>query len=111
MHSDRFLTKADIIARQFFIFLLLIVVKVAANAQAKPESSTKVGSVNGSVIITDANGPSYVPGATVRLSGNTNLEAANRQRRQIQTPDGCAGHVLHNSAISISRSRTKNRLS
>ena len=75
MHNDQCSTKADVITKQFLVFSLLIVVTVFANAKAIAQSITNQGSLNGSVIITDANGPSYVPGATVKLSGNAEYEA------------------------------------
>ena len=86
MHNDRFSTKADVITKQFLVFSLLIVVTAFVNAKAIAQSITNQGSLNGSVIITDANGASYVPGATVKLSGNVEYEAQTDSEGKFKFP-------------------------
>jgi hypothetical protein len=66
--------KAVVTRAASFPLALVIVLTLAANAQSIPQTTTNTGVVRGSVTITDANGPSYVPGATVKLSGNTETE-------------------------------------
>lgn len=75
MQGKWFLIKAVVIRPQYLLLFLLIVLTLAANAQSVPQTTINTGVLRGSVIITDANGPSYVPGATVKLSGSTESEA------------------------------------
>ena len=86
MHNDRFSTRALFIARRA-MFYVLIVLTTAAIAQ----SGTTTGSINGSVIIVDASGSSYVPGATVKLSGNTEFEAQTDNEGKFQFPAVLSG--------------------
>ena len=81
MHNDRFSIKTLFIAAQA-MFCVLIVLTTAANAQ----SATTPGSINGSVIIVDASGLSYVPGATVKLSGNGEFEVQSDNEGKFQFP-------------------------
>src|SRR4051794_10194046 len=75
MHNDRFSTIARVIRTKFLTLSLLIVVTATANGQGTQESTSNTGSVTGSVIIVETGGPSFVPGATVKLSGSTEFEA------------------------------------
>ena len=75
MHVKWSSIKADVITARYLLLFLLIVPPLAARAQSSPQNGGNSGVIRGSVIITDANGPSIVPGAVVKLSGNTEVEA------------------------------------
>jgi len=85
MHNDRFSTLASFVAAQLILFLL-VVATIAANAESQSQSNPNTGAVNGSVIIVDAAGPSYVPGANVRLSGTTEFEAQTDNEGKFKFP-------------------------
>ncbi len=57
--------------KQIFIAFVLIVIPISAFGQEMQST----GSVHGSVVIIDANGPSYIPGANVTLNGQVGFQA------------------------------------
>ena len=61
------------ISARFVATLWLIVISSLSAAQSKGQPKVNAGAVNGSVITIDASGSSYVPGANVVLSGQTEL--------------------------------------
>ena len=86
MHNDRYSTRAILPTAQCFVFMLLIAVAVVANAQSQPQANANTGAVTGSVIIVDSSGPSYVPGASVRLSGKSDFAAQTDEEGKFNFP-------------------------
>jgi hypothetical protein len=70
--SHVFSVAATRATKQLVIALVLIAATISAIGQEAPKST---GSVHGSVVIIDANGPSYIPGAYVTLTGQVALQA------------------------------------
>jgi len=86
MHNDRCFTKAALPTAHFLVFMLLIAVTVVANAQSQPQSNANTGAVTGSVVIVDSSGPSYVPGASVRLRGKSDFVAQTDEEGKFKFP-------------------------
>jgi Carboxypeptidase regulatory-like domain len=74
MKAVRLPQTAEVIARRAVILCLMVLIALSALAQTDSKTGSNTGAVNGAVIINDANGPSYIPGADVTLSGASELQ-------------------------------------
>lgn len=85
MKAVRLPQTAQVIARRAVVICLMVLIALSALAQTELKNGN-TGAVNGAVIINDANGTSYIPGADVTLSGPTDLKAQTDSEGKFKFP-------------------------